>query len=238
MTTLVLSFQGPLQSWGLAGRFNTRDTHQHPTKSATIGLLRAALGHTRDAEPAPWAQARFTCRIDNPGRVVRDYHTIGDAKTRMPNAEGKRRDLKESIIVTDRWYLADASFTVCLEYDTDWSQQVAALEYPAWQPYLGRRSCVPVGPLAVGTTQIGAAKILRTLPLLRDRPSRSEEPLRVEMADDDASGELVADQPNGGRRFLRRPERVHRITVPVDLCSGKGPSAWEARQLALEVANG
>jgi len=48
MSTLLLKLAAPMQSWGLASKFDTRDTAREPTKSGVIGLLAAALGINRD----------------------------------------------------------------------------------------------------------------------------------------------------------------------------------------------
>ena len=41
---LALLLDGPLQAWGLASRFQRRNTELHPTKSGVIGLVCAAMG--------------------------------------------------------------------------------------------------------------------------------------------------------------------------------------------------
>jgi len=41
---LALVLDGPLQSWGFASRFQRRSTGLHPTKSAVMGLICAAMG--------------------------------------------------------------------------------------------------------------------------------------------------------------------------------------------------
>ena len=39
-----LVLDAPLQSWGVDSRFQRRGTNAHPSKSAVLGLLAAALG--------------------------------------------------------------------------------------------------------------------------------------------------------------------------------------------------
>ena len=89
---LGLVLDAPLQAWGTASRFQRRGTGTHPSKSALLGLLAAALGvdkHARDEEArlAPLRALRLTtCRVprlaagDGPGGLVgrlADYHTVG-----------------------------------------------------------------------------------------------------------------------------------------------------------------
>ncbi|MFJ3659200.1 type I-E CRISPR-associated protein Cas5/CasD [Streptomyces sp. NPDC090119] len=74
---LLLRLAGPLQSWGLTGRFAQRDTHSRPTKSGVIGLCAAALGLDREEPLGELAEVVFGVRADRPGTPMRDYHTVG-----------------------------------------------------------------------------------------------------------------------------------------------------------------
>ncbi|MER8029588.1 type I-E CRISPR-associated protein Cas5/CasD [Streptomyces bauhiniae] len=74
---LLLRLAGPLQSWGLTGRFAQRDTHSRPTKSGVIGLCAAALGLDREQPLGELAEVTFGVRADRPGTPMRDYHTVG-----------------------------------------------------------------------------------------------------------------------------------------------------------------
>jgi CRISPR system Cascade subunit CasD len=77
---LLIRLAGPLQSWGIAGRFARRDTHSRPTKSGVIGLCSAALGLPREEPLGELAEVRFGVRADRPGTSHRDYHTVGGGK--------------------------------------------------------------------------------------------------------------------------------------------------------------
>ncbi|MGY3680141.1 type I-E CRISPR-associated protein Cas5/CasD [Streptomyces sp. TE33382] len=74
---LLVRLAGPLQSWGISGRFAQRDTHSRPTKSGVIGLCAAALGLPREEPLGELAEVRFGVRADRPGTPLRDYHTVG-----------------------------------------------------------------------------------------------------------------------------------------------------------------
>ncbi|MGY0462888.1 type I-E CRISPR-associated protein Cas5/CasD [Kitasatospora sp. cg17-2] len=74
---LLIRLAGPLQSWGIKGRFAQRDTHTRPTKSAVIGLCAAALGLDREDPLDELGSVLFGVRADRPGTPVRDYHTVG-----------------------------------------------------------------------------------------------------------------------------------------------------------------
>jgi len=138
MSTLLLRIYAPLQSWGVASKFDTRDTGREPTKSGVIGLLAAALGRPRTEELNDLQDLRFGVRIDQPGRFLRDFHTA-------------RLNKKDPPFVTNRYYLADAVFLIGLEGEDNFLHKIAsALQNPVFPPYLGRRSCPPVGQLVLG----------------------------------------------------------------------------------------
>jgi CRISPR system Cascade subunit CasD len=138
MSTLLLRLAAPLQSWGVASKFDTRDTAREPTKSGVIGLLTAALGRSRTENLDDLKKLYFGVRIDQPGILMRDYHTA-------------RQKKNTTSFVTIRYYLADAVFLVGLEGEDNFLQKLAAaLQNPVFPLYLGRRSCPPVGRMVLG----------------------------------------------------------------------------------------
>jgi CRISPR system Cascade subunit CasD len=152
MSTLLLRLAGPLQAWGAESKFEIRRTESVPTKSGVIGLLMAALGCKRDDRQTLQILngLRMGIRVDQPGIVLRDYHT----------AHGK------NAYVTNRYYLSDAVFLVGLESeDTQLLEQMEqALLHPVFPLFLGRRSCPPTLPLCLGTRQEGLVAALRQEP--------------------------------------------------------------------------
>lgn len=148
--TLVLRLAGPLQSWGLTGQFTRRDTHTQPTKSGIIGMVAACLGRQRGAEISDLAALQMGVRVDQPGTLLEDYHTISrtDGST-LPTASGKKKS--DLTAVSHRWYLADAVFLVTLTGDRRILDAIVdAIDHPAYAPTLGRRSCPPTGRLNLG----------------------------------------------------------------------------------------
>jgi len=138
MSTLLLRLAAPLQSWGVASKFDTRDTAREPTKSGVIGILAAALGRSRTEDLEDLKTLRFGVRIDQPGTSLRDFHTA-------------RLNKKDPPFVTTRYYLADAVFLVGLEGEADFLNELTvALLNPVFPLYLGRRSCPPTGQLVLG----------------------------------------------------------------------------------------
>jgi len=61
-------------------------------------------------------------------------------------------ELARSALITERWYLADATFLVGLQHENDefLSSVGHALEHPRRLLWLGRKSCPPSGTLSLG----------------------------------------------------------------------------------------
>lgn len=173
--TLLLRLTAPMQAWGIESKFDIRRTGREPSKSGIVGMAAAAMGIKRDkdADIAKLAALRMGVRVDQEGIQIRDYHTVRAAKP----------------YVTNRYYLADACFTVGLESeDEGYLQEIAdAFAHPAFPLFLGRRSCPPVGRVCYGVvegeledvlkkkTEDGVRFVFETKPgeygaLLRDQP--------------------------------------------------------------------
>ncbi|GAB2774336.1 CRISPR-associated protein Cas5 [Streptomyces daliensis] len=77
-------------------------------------------------------------------------------------------ELRRSGLITERWYLADATFLVGLQHaDEDFLRTVArALEHPQRLLWLGRKSCPPSGTLVLGTVPGDLGTAFRTHRLL------------------------------------------------------------------------
>ncbi len=154
--TLFLRLEGALQSWGERGRWSVRDSAPEPTKSGVIGLLACALGRGGDGDiRALSAALRMGVRVDRPGTRLTDYHTIGGgyAAPALLTAEGKPKQSsgRPHTEISQRDYLADASFLVALRGDAALIDELArALQRPAWVIFLGRKSCPPSRPVFAG----------------------------------------------------------------------------------------
>ncbi len=147
--TLLLRLAGPLQSWGVQSRFTIRDTAKEPTKSGVVGLICAALGRPRSAPIDDLAALRMGVRVDREGAVRRDFHTAGQDGFLRARGHVETSD----VIPSERYYLADAHFTVGLEGtadDLELLEQVhRALKAPHWPLALGRKAFPPGLPVYV-----------------------------------------------------------------------------------------
>ncbi len=151
ISVLVLRLEGVLQSWGEHAKWNNRDSSVMPTKSGIIGLLGCALGWGREDKRffTLSSQLRIVVRADRAGRLVSDFHTVSAKK--LMNAAGEPRQ-GGNTLVTNRYYLQDAYFTVFLVGEKDLLQKLEqALKEPKWPLYLGRKSCVPSRPILDGS---------------------------------------------------------------------------------------
>ena len=139
MSTLLLRLAGPMQSWGTQSRFSVRDTGQEPSKSGVVGLVAAALGRPRDQDISDLAALRMGVRVDQEGRVSKDFHTA----LNVIRADGSRSN---DAVISNRYYLADANFLVALESgdDTLLDQINHAVANPYWPLCLGRKA-FPIG---------------------------------------------------------------------------------------------
>lgn len=139
MTILKLTLVGTMQSYGVKGRWDYRDTLAFPTKSAVAGMLGSALGIPRERLEEISSKIKVHVRINRSGRVLEDYQTRGYRETLGSG---------EKNFVLHKQYLHDASFTVYVEGEADFLESCyKAMRHPVWPVFLGRKCCVPSMPL-------------------------------------------------------------------------------------------
>lgn len=153
MSTLLLRFAGPLQSWGDDSRFNHRRTYSIPTKSAVIGMIASALGRDRSADVEDLAALQLGIRVDQPGEIITDFQMV-NGPTQAD--------------VTNRDYISDAIFLIGLMSDDRvLLQQIKnALAHPKYPLFLGRRACPPSYPLIIGIREKSLEEALLAEPWL------------------------------------------------------------------------
>lgn len=213
MATLLMQFVAPMQAWGTQSRFGNRDTGLEPSKSGVVGIMGAALGRPRNADIRDLADLRMAVRIDREGTMQRDFHTAG-VDGYMKIGGGIERG---SVMLSDRYYLADAVFLVGVEGDRRLLEQVHhALQQPVFPLFLGRKAFPPARPLWLpdGLRDGDLETALRLFPPLVELETGRRR-LRV-VIDDVHGGALRQDYPLSfaQRRFLPRP--VHITFVDVD----------------------
>lgn len=177
--TLLVTLAGPQQSWGSRSRFATRSTELAPTRSGVLGLVAAALGLDRTEPLGRFDGIRFGVRVDQPGRVERDFQTARtlDGRTSMP--------------LSHRHYLADAVFLAGLASDDNGllSEFQAALRQPRFPLYLGRRAFPPAGPLRTEIVDLPLREALATASWRASAHARPRGGARLELLVDAEPGE-------------------------------------------------
>lgn len=188
---LVLRLAGPLQSWGDSSRFAHRGTRQEPTKSGILGLIAAAQGRRRVDPIEDLVRLGYGVRVDQPGRLIRDFQTA------------KRHDSGKALPLSYRYYLGDAVFVAAIAGDRALLEGVAeAIASPAFPLYLGRRSCPPSLPLVLGIRDGDPRSVLRDEPwhasawhMHRTRSERVTLEIFRDALGPDEIGETVRDVP-------------------------------------------
>ena len=140
-------------------------TLEFPIKSLITGLIANALGWRRaEREWHQQLQDRIVMgvRLDRPGTELRDFHTAqlsandrGWTTHGAPEGRAGGAASYKSPHIRQRYYRADALITVALRLepseDAPTLNEVAmALDHPARPLFIGRKTCLPSGPLLAG----------------------------------------------------------------------------------------
>jgi CRISPR system Cascade subunit CasD len=234
MSVLLIRLAGPMQSWDTQSRFTDRHSGREPSKSGVIGLLCAAIGKPREEAPgdgyptlAQLGELRMGVRVDREGTVAKDYHTAGGGKVLGLERYGVAKAGKDGVdpVVSNRYYLADASFLAGLEGDADLLHRLDdSLAAPVWPPFLGRKSFVPGLPVRLPDCMLPPGRLidgpleqaLRGFPWT---PRRREEPrdlrLIIECDGPEGSWEVREDTPVSfvvaERRYDLRYTKIDRL---------------------------
>lgn len=211
MKTVLLKFSGPLQSWGTDSHFETRHTDDHPSKSGVIGMIAAGLGYRRNENDKlnRLNSLNFAVRIDQVGKVLRDYHT---AKKYKNNGDLERT------YVTNRYYLQDAVFVVALSSSDDdlISDVKMAVSKPYFQLFLGRRALPPTADLLLDVIDADAITALKEYPWQASEWYQKKNTNRIQIFADEnlikggsiriRNDEAISFSQSRGRKFNPRKE--------------------------------
>jgi CRISPR system Cascade subunit CasD len=167
---LLLRLEAPLMAFGgetIDQRGVIRDL-----PAASTGLLANALGwHRTSTRLLDELQDRliFAVRIDRPGTRIQDFQTAQLAKsdrgwtTRgVPEGRAGGSATYDSPHLRFRDYHADGAVTVALRLEPPGAEPTlavlaAALDEPARPLFIGRKPCLPCGPLVLGTAEAETA---------------------------------------------------------------------------------
>jgi CRISPR system Cascade subunit CasD len=224
-----------MTSWGDIAVGEHRRSFAQPSKSAALGLIAAALGIRRTEEQrlnALHTSFGFAYCVENPGTLLRDYHTI-QAPSASTGIHYTRRDElavepeKLNTLLSAREYRCDAQALIGL-----WERDLTAyrlddlrvaLRQPHFTLYLGRKSCPPALPLdpAIISTDNGVHEAFllyfQRNAMRLSLPPRDDRELSVAAdADADPVGALEHD------RIIRRD-------VPSSRARWQFAERWEIR---------
>ncbi len=213
---IALLLDAPLQAWGISSRFERRGTALHPSKSAVIGMIAAAMGIDKydPTEPAQIVELAelnimmITLPKKNPMRRIEDFHTT-EGTLRADGSHNK------NCVVSRREYLVDARFGVLIKGENELLHRIAsALQNPIWGIWLGRKSCIPALPVFVGHEGDEAIiwrKLLSYAKIAED--SSLDEFNRIEEVKEFSEGnDSVRDTPiTFSRPAAYRPRRIRSI---------------------------
>lgn len=156
---LVFQIYGPMASWGDIAVGETRRSAAHPSKSAILGLLAAALGIDRDDEAVHKEMAeayKIAVKVLSMGSLLIDYHTVQVPPQQRKASFRTRKDELSSgrlgTLLSSREYRCDAVYIAAVWADQQavpfsFDQLAEALKEPKYSLYLGRKSCPPATPL-------------------------------------------------------------------------------------------
>ncbi len=213
MSTLLMRISAPMQSWGTQSHFSHRDTGREPSKSGIVGLLCAALGRPRHESIDDLRALTMGVRIDQPGSILRDYHTAGQGGYYKVSDKPGRATGKNTIL-SERYYLSDAKFLVGLEGEAALLKRLqAALKQPRWFLFFGRKAFLPAERVWL-CDGLKDAELFEALAEYR-YPGMDESSERLQLLiEDDSGSEVRNDQPISfkPRRFI--PRRLKRDSVP------------------------
>jgi CRISPR system Cascade subunit CasD len=164
MDYLVFQLQAPLSSWGEPAVGEFRGTAEHPSQSALVGLLGAALGLERTDENAHAALRDgygFAVGLLAPGSLLRDYQTaqVPPRSALKGRPHATRRDELAvpkpdlGTILSTRDYRQNAASLVAMQPRAgglpphELPALASALRQPRFALYLGRKACPPAAPL-------------------------------------------------------------------------------------------
>lgn len=143
-SVLKLVLSGPLQSYGIDSRWDSRNTNYYPTKSAIIGMIGSAFGYERGDNRLDLLNENLSVniRIDKPGYILEDSQVV---YWDVLSVDGNKRSGHPFLT---KYYVQDAIYTVYLYSNKELIDSIyLALRNPVWSLYLGRKSCVPSYPI-------------------------------------------------------------------------------------------
>ncbi len=162
MKFLLFRLYAPLSSWGEIAAGGERCSSDHPSRSAIIGLISAAMGIRRDDKRRLSQLDEYLgvgIKMLSSGDVLHDYHTIEvpvSSKNTVYHTRKSELSDKKSLktILSNREYRSDALSIIAIWGKADSRLSLdeikESLLTPKFHLYLGRKSCplaLPMSPI-------------------------------------------------------------------------------------------
>ncbi|MBL8507279.1 MAG: type I-E CRISPR-associated protein Cas5/CasD [Chitinimonas sp.] len=223
---LVFRLYGPMAGWGDIAVGEVRPTNDHPSRSALLGLVAAALGVAREEDDYHRRLAgsyHLAIAMQQRGQPLADYHTVQRPPQRAKVEYTSRRDEltrldKDELATTvsHRDYCVDTCVTAVIwaaveDTPVTLEAMAQALRQPHFTLYLGRKSC----PLAlpVQAQVVVANDMVSALTTASFKDEALFDRLRLEVGwRSIAESWIYSDQPFPGAHLIstRRDEPLSR----------------------------
>lgn len=228
MDVLLLRLDAPLMSFGAVVVDQNHPVWRFPGVAMLTGLLGNALGWDHcdtDRLQSLQDRLRFAARWDAEPELLTDYQTVDLGQDFMIGTgwttRGRREDRGKGAATTgthiryrDHW--ANGVATIALALDGEGEPSLAALEqalrFPARPLFLGRKPCLPAGPLLLGRRRAeGVRAALAAEPLADIGPRRRPGRIPALWPLDEAQGAQVEERyaPRDWRNNIHRGTERH-----------------------------
>lgn len=228
MDVLLLRLDAPLMSFGAVVVDQNHPVWRFPGVAMLTGLLGNALGWDHcdtDRLQSLQDRLRFAARWDAEPELLTDYQTVDLGQDFMIGTgwttRGRREDRGKGAATTgthiryrDHW--ANGVVTIALALDGEGEPSLAALEQalrcPARPLFLGRKPCLPAGPLLLGRRRAeGVRAALAAEPLADVGPRRRPGRIPALWPLDEAQGAQVEERyaPRDWRNNIHRGTERH-----------------------------
>lgn len=230
MDVLLLRLDAPLMSFGAVVVDQNHPVWRFPGVAMLTGLLGNALGWDhRDTHRLQALQnrLRFAARWDAEPELLTDYQTVDLGQDFMIGTgwttRGRREDRGKGAATTgthiryrDHW--ANGVATIALTLDGEGDPSLAALEqalrFPARPLFLGRKPCLPAGPLLLRRRKAEGVRVaLAAEPLADIGPRRRPGRIPALWPLDEAQGVQVEERyaPRDWRNNIHRGTERHAL---------------------------